>query len=79
METNVLIPKDSFILEYLGEIITTETLMKRMETIYKNERHYYVMTYSKDLPVRVLYCDESRTHNHTGCLPPLEYPNDTTT
>ena len=22
--------------------------MKRMETIYKNERHYYVMTYSKD-------------------------------
>jgi SET domain-containing protein len=39
------IPKDAFILEYKGEIISTETSLLRMKTLYKFAKNHYFLNY----------------------------------
>jgi SET domain-containing protein len=43
----VPIRKGQLIIEYRGEVISHETAMQRMETLYKNRRHSYFLDYEK--------------------------------
>jgi SET domain-containing protein len=45
LEAKLPISKDSFILEYCGEVIDNDTLMTRMATIYRNEKNHYFLNY----------------------------------
>ncbi|GES81962.1 histone-lysine N-methyltransferase ASH1L-like [Rhizophagus clarus] len=47
LRTKVPIRKGQLIIEYRGEVISHETAMQRMETIYKNRRHSYFLDYEK--------------------------------
>ncbi|KAJ3195155.1 Histone-Lysine N-Methyltransferase ash1l [Entophlyctis luteolus] len=41
------IPKNSLVMEYCGEIISQETCLERMETMYASSAHYYFLTYDR--------------------------------
>jgi hypothetical protein len=45
IQATKFIPKDAFVMEYRGEIISEETSMKRMNTIYKFSKHHYFLNY----------------------------------
>lgn len=45
--TKILIQKDKFIMEYCGEVLSQETTMERMNTVYKDMKHYYFLDYSR--------------------------------
>ncbi|CAB4377226.1 SET domain-containing protein [Rhizophagus irregularis] len=47
LRTKVPIKKGQLIIEYRGEVISHETAMQRMETLYKNRRHSYFLDYEK--------------------------------
>ncbi|RIA87618.1 hypothetical protein C1645_433491 [Glomus cerebriforme] len=47
LRTKVPVRKGQLIIEYRGEVISHETAMQRMETLYKNRRHSYFLDYEK--------------------------------
>ncbi|ORY45729.1 SET domain-containing protein, partial [Rhizoclosmatium globosum] len=47
IRTTRTFPKNTFLMEYCGEIISAETSRHRMETIYKDMTHYYFLNYDK--------------------------------
>ncbi|KAJ3409815.1 Histone-Lysine N-Methyltransferase ash1l [Chytridiales sp. JEL 0842] len=47
LRTNVDISSNTFVVEYCGEIISQETCVERMNTIYKNLEHYYFLNYAQ--------------------------------
>lgn len=52
------IEKNTFILEYVGEVITLREYEKRLKTIYKNDEHFYAMELEWQLLV------DSRSHGN---------------
>jgi hypothetical protein len=45
LEASKSIPKDAFVMEYRGEVISLETSLKRNQTIYKFSKHHYFLNY----------------------------------
>lgn len=45
LQSKTEISKNSFIMEYRGEVINTETLIRRMDTIYLHAKNHYFLTY----------------------------------
>ncbi|KAI9144245.1 hypothetical protein BKA69DRAFT_1025937, partial [Paraphysoderma sedebokerense] len=43
LRTTVHIPRGAFVIEYRGEVISNETSIERMETAYKNKKHFYFL------------------------------------
>lgn len=51
VRTNHLITKDSFILEYIGEVITESEFRKRMTTLYTSDVHHYCLNLGDGLVI----------------------------
>ncbi|KND00271.1 uncharacterized protein SPPG_04600 [Spizellomyces punctatus DAOM BR117] len=47
LRTKVNIPRGSMVIEYRGEIISQDTCIERMETIYKDVENYYFLNYAR--------------------------------
>lgn len=51
IRTRGKIEKDTFIMEYLGEVITEKMFKERMDTIYANDTHHYCLNIDSGLVI----------------------------
>lgn len=68
IRTTEFIPKNTFIMEYLGEVITDKIFAQRMIEVYKNERHHYSLKLSNTVIDSYRFGSEARFVNHS-CEP----------
>lgn len=69
IKTSQSIKSGSFIIEYVGEVITEQLLKSRMETRYRNDNHYYSMYLEDNLVIDARNMGNlSRFINHS-CRP----------
>ncbi|KAI8607815.1 hypothetical protein BC830DRAFT_71739 [Chytriomyces sp. MP71] len=47
IRTNAAISKNRLVMEYCGEIISQETCLERMDTLYAGTQHYYFLNYDR--------------------------------
>ncbi|CAF1056695.1 unnamed protein product, partial [Didymodactylos carnosus] len=73
LRTTTDIPKGTFLCEYVGEIITNDEFLNRMNSKYLNDQHHYTMKLSQNLVIDAYRMGNvARFANHS-CQPNCEF------